>query len=245
MKQYTLMVADSSEDLRAALQLEFRACCQVFCCENGRDALETLSLRHPDVLVLDLMLPQMDGISLLNGMAASGDMPRILALSSYVSPYILEQAEKLGVRILMEKPCSLFKTAEAVRSLLCAEDSGSREERFNRLSGLLLRLGFTAKLRGYSYLRDAVLSYAENPGMSILKELYPGVAALYGVTAEDVEHSIRSAAVDAWGHRSPGLWAACLTGREKQGRRPSNAVLIQTLAECITEPRELPAAETL
>lgn len=228
MKQHTLVIAEGSEDLRETLRSQFDTFCQVFCCSTGKEVLELMALKHPDVLFLDLMLPQLDGLGLLQVLSALGDRPEILATTSYVSPYILEACESMGVRVLLEKPYDLQKAGEQVKNLLQYRDGINEEGRFSRISGLLLRMGFTAKLRGYTYLRDAVLQYAKDPGQSIIKELYPRVAAAYGVTPEDVEHSIRVAVIDAWSHKNGELWNLSF-GREEL-LRPSNAALIQGLS---------------
>ena len=241
MNRYTLVIADSSEDFCSCLQSQFEYFCQVFCCSTGREALELVRTRHPDVLVLDLLLKELDGLSLLGCLEATGDRPGILADTSYVSPYILETAERLGVSYLLEKPCSMEKTAELIRRLLKGREFASPQDRFTRISGLLLRLGFTAKLRGYSYLRDAVLKYAEDPAQSILKELYPSVALPYGVSAEDVEHSIRSAAMVAWNHGSREIWGLYFA-QDGKFQRPSNAALIQGLAKSMNGSYEQAAA---
>ena len=243
MKQHTLVIAEGSEDLREALQSQFDTFCQVFCCSTGKEALELLELRHPDILLLDLMVPQLDGLGLLQILSAMGDRPEILATTSYVSPYILETCESLGVRVLMEKPYDLRQAGERVRNLLQYRAGGNEEGRFSRISGLLLRMGFTAKLRGYSYLRDAVLHYARNPNQSIIKELYPRVAAVYGVTPEDVEHSIRSAVIDAWSHKNGEVWNLSF-GREEL-LRPSNAALIQGLSGFLRDAEHPEAAQAL
>ena len=243
MKQHTLVIAEGSEDLREILQSQFDTFCQVFCCSTGKETLELLETKHPDVLFLDLMVPQLDGLSLLQALSALGDRPEILATTSYVSSYILKACESLGVRVLMEKPYDLQKAGEQVRLLLQHRNGENEEDRFSRISGLLLRLGFTAKLRGYSYLRDAVIQYAVDPDQSIMKELYPRVAALYGVTAEDVEHSIRSAVIDAWSHKNRELWNLYF-GQENQ-LRPSNAALIQSLSRILLDIGNTTAAKAL
>ena len=242
MRQYTLIAADSSEDFRQAIKLQFEPYCQVFCCSRGSQVLDLMGKVRPDAILLDLMLPGMDGLSLLHAMEALGDLPGILAVSSYVSPYLLEACQRLGVRYLMEKPCSLLKAEELLRRLLESGSSQSSEDRFMKVSGLLLRLGFSVKLRGYTYLRDAVLRFSQDPGQSVIKELYPAVAGVYGVTAEDVEHSIRSAAADAWSHRSREVWTRCFPGERN---KPSNAALIQTLSEKVREASEVPVSGIL
>ena len=244
MKRYTLIIADSSEDFCSALRTRLESVCNVFCCKTGGEVLQLLQNHPADVLALDLMLPQMDGLSLLQALSAAGDCPGILASSCYVSPFILDAAEKLNVSFLLEKPCSLYSAEECIRELIKRRDHASCRDRFTRISGLLLRLGFSAKLRGYAYLRDAALKYAENPGLSIMKELYPSVAGAYGVSAEDVEHSIRSAAMDAWGHRIGETWELYFPRRDRNSR-PSNACLIQGLASELPQLQEEEPAEMI
>ncbi len=230
MRRYTVVIADSSEDFREALQSLLTPFCMVYCVKNGKETTEAISIRHPDVLVLDLTLPGLDGISLLGALTATGHSPEILATSCFISPYVLESVENLGVACLMEKPCDLGKAAQCVRKLLQERSSISENDRFSRISGILLQLGFTAKLRGYTYLREAVLQYTENPERSIYKEIYPSLAAAYGVSAEDVEHSIRGAIQDAWRHGFHRAWERYFTGEEEL-TRPANAQLITVLSE--------------
>lgn len=236
MDQYTVVIADSSEDFRQALQSLLEPFCRVICCENGMEAAVKLSGQHPQVLVLDLMLPMLDGLTLLRLMEAAGYRPGILATSSYISPYILKTAEELGIKYLLEKPCDLKKTAELIWKLLQDQMGEASSDRYGQISGLLLQLGFSAKLRGYAYLREAVLMCGDNPGCSIFKAVYPGVAAAFGVTAEDVEHSIRSAAMDAWEHRPAGLWEFYFGDASEGGLvRPANAAMIMGLAKSLGE----------
>ena len=242
MKRYILAIADSSEDIREAMRRQFEPFCQVYCCSTGPEVLELIAKAHPDVLLLDLMLPMLDGLSLLTALAAAGDCMRIAGTSAYISPYLLQMAEDMGVSCLFQKPFDLREAEIQIRSLLEAGSSEDEEERYRRVSSLLLRLGFPAKLRGYSYLREAVLQYVRDPGQSIIKELYPRVGSTCGVSALDVERSIRSAAVAAWSCSPRSAWTACFP---LGNPRPSNAELIQGLAGLLTDYAELPAAEAL
>ena len=240
MAQYKVLIADSSEDFCRILEDQLKSFCSVCSCRTGSRALDLIKEYRPDFLILDLMLPELDGISLLFGITAVGACPGILATSCYVSSYILKAAEDLGVSYLMEKPCSAEKITGILRRLLQAHSAGNTADRYARVSGALLQLGFSAKLRGYAYLREAVILLSRDPEMSILKELYPEVAGMFGVSADDVEHSIRSAAADAWNHRPEEIWNLYF-GEEKI--RPSNAVLIQGICRSLEGTEETALAE--
>ena len=236
MKPYSVVIAVGAEDLREALKLQFHSFCRVSCCGSGREALETVSSLRPDVLVLDLMLPELDGLSVLENLSALGLQPGILAVSAYVSPYILSQAESLGVSCLMELPLDLPQAENKICELLRQREAGSFRDRYGRISGILLSLGFASKLRGYAYLREAVLYLADLQEPVRIIEIYRHVGIQYGVAAEDVEHSIRSAAAEAWQHRKGESWGLYFPS-EKLSSRPSNVLLITGLADCIRGSR--------
>ena len=101
MEQRRLLIADRSEDFCRQLQSILRWVCDVHICTTGSKALTMLPQLHPDVLVLDLMLPELDGISLLKALSLTPDRPLILATTCLASDYILVTAEKLDVRYLL------------------------------------------------------------------------------------------------------------------------------------------------
>lgn len=232
MKQYKVIIADSSEEFCAALRTQLAPLCQVKICQSGWQTLEILSEDRPEVLVLDLMLPKLDGISLLSAMSAAGYCPAVLATTCCVSPWILRAAEDLSVACLMEKPCTAEAVGQQVQRLLQQNTSSSDGDLYSRISGLLLSLGFSPKLRGYAYLREAVACLKAHRGICIIKDLYPRVGKRFGVSAEDVEHSIRGAVLGAWKRRKPGIWEQYLQDQPGQPlERPTNSALILALEE--------------
>ena len=74
------------------------------------------------------------------------------------------------------------------------------------------------------------------PGISLTKELYPGVGAMFGSSAPQVERSIRSAIQSAWNQRGPQDWGKLFpTGPNEISRRPSNGAVISRLADDLRE----------
>lgn len=242
MKRKLVLIADSSEDFCRELSQQLNPFSQVLTCSNGEKAMEILAQEQPDVLVLDLMMPGMDGISLIELLMASGRTPQILATSSYISPYILDVMAQLHVDCLMEKPCSVSGAAARVRKML--QQKGTSLCTDGGVSRLLLQMGFSAKLRGYAYLREAVLRMALDPDISLTNELYPGVASVFGVTSQHIEHSIRGAVMDAWKNRPVGVWELYLDPDPLgQLERPTNAAIISALAKSFDlSPEERSAA---
>ena len=234
MDQHTVLIADSSDDFCSGLQDILRWICRIRCCTSGRNVLSLLNDLHPDILVLDLMLPELDGISLLKTINSSGARPVILATTCFLSDYIVETAEKLNVDYLMVKPCDLHATAARIQEQLSRLDAGQEAESDVqlRISCLLLMMGFSVKLHGFKYLREAIARVLEDPDQSITKELYPGVAQVYDTAGAHVERSIRGAIQDAWKRRDERIWQLYFPP-DSMGKRgkPTNAVFIARLAD--------------
>ena len=190
-----LLIADSNEDFRLALSQALQGAYYVRSCQSGKQALELLRSFRPDVLVLDPMIPELDGISLLESAAADGIRPMVLIATAYVNEYLTDSAGRLGIGYIMIKPCDIPATVARIADLskrlqppvLTVPDPRSN------VSNLLLSLGIPTKLHGYGYLREAILLMAKEPGQAITKELYPRVAALCGCEPKHVERSSRSA----------------------------------------------------
>jgi DNA-binding response OmpR family regulator len=233
MEMLKLLIADGTEEFSQALCDALRGAYYVRACADGCEALELLRTYSPDVLVLDLMLPGLDGISLLQQATAAGICPMVLATSRFLNDYVLEAADRMGVGYLMRKPCDVHATVARIADLSrhIRQPIPAKPDTRTRVSNLLLALGVPTKLRGYAYLREAILLMASNPGQSITKELYPAVGELCNSTAMHVERSARSAIAAAWEHRDINLWNLYFppNGRGCESK-PTNAAFISRLA---------------
>ena len=236
MQKRKLLIAEGSEELRTALADIFSGSCQVRCCADGDAARQELLRFRPDVLVLDLMLPGFDGISLLQWALEQDIRPIVLATTRFCSDYVADTLQSLGVGYLMLKPCSLSALAARVADLnqkihASAEKAPDPE---TRVSSLLLTLGIPPKLRGYAYLCHAVTLYQADPLQSVTKVLYPEVAKRCGCAAMHVERSIRNAIDTGWKRRDDHVWKLYFppdgTG---QIARPTNGDFISRLADSL------------
>ena len=231
-----MLIADASEEFGGALADMVRGAYILRSCRDGREALAILNSFRPDILVLDLMLPGLDGISILRQAAASGLRPMVLATSRYVSDYVVEAMSQLGVGYLMVKPCDVRATVARLGDLTqrLKQPLFTQPDPRTAVSNILLTLGVPTKLRGYTYLREAVLEKMRNPNQSITKELYPTVAALCCATPVQVERSIRSAIATAWTQRDEQVWQLYFSSHpEVRNLRPTNAAFISRLADSV------------
>lgn len=242
MQMLRVLVAEEDEEFCKALAEQMQGLYQVRSCREGNEALAMLRTFKPDVLVLDLMLPGLDGISLLQDAVASGLHPAVLATTRFASNYILETLTRLGVGYLMMKPCDVKATVCRVADLSQRMGSPlfSHPDPRTTASNLLLSLGVPTKLRGYGYLREAVLLMAGNPDQSITKELYPAVGRLCGATPVQVERSMRSAIHAAWCQGDRQLWKLYF-GPAQAGfpQKPTNAAFISRMADALRTDKNL------
>ncbi len=228
-----LLIATTSTEQCDALARRFQPQYETFVCTDGASALALLHSEAIDVLILDLVLPQMDGITVLQ--EAGANVPQtVLMLSALPAEYVQLTLMELGVGYIMMKPCS----ADAIASHI------ERMERFRSASDAptgmiaqaaehLRQLGLATHLDGYHQLRVGIPLFAQDPEQHVFKELYANVATICGNdNPTQVEHSMRVAIKGAWNRRDEAIWSEYFQ-RDQNGsiRCPSNKVFIAKLAE--------------
>lgn len=247
MQSRKLLIAESSEEYRVALAEALTGEYHVSTCADGIQAQQLLRSFRPDVLVLDLMLSGMDGITLLQTAREEGPLPAVLAQSRYLSDYVLETLGEMGIEYVMSKPCTLRAAVARIRDMdrrecrragipaRIPEGIGSSDSRVT-VTNILLSLGFKANHDGYKYIREAVLILDKTPDQRMTKELYPAVAELFGCTGENVERSGRTAIKYAFFHGDPQIWRLYF-GPDKDGmlHRPTNGTFIARIAAILRE----------
>ena len=117
MKGRRILIADGSETFRTALAEELSGFFLVETCGNGKQTQSAIKDFNPDVLVIDLMIPELDGISLLKTALNQGMQAQILATTRYISDYVAESMSDMGVGYLMVKPCDIHATVERIKDL--------------------------------------------------------------------------------------------------------------------------------
>lgn len=232
----TLLIADSSDifisTLEGALKDQFR----VITCANGDTLLELLPQQRPDVLVLNLMLPYKDGLTVLQ--QAAYHPPVILAITNHMSAYVEHAIADLGVDYTMITPsveAVVTRLQDLIHHYSVPDDTMDLQ---TKAIHHLRLLGFPTHLDGYRQLCLALPLFASNSQQLITKELYPAVAALCGShDSRNVEHSIRKAIQIAWKHRDNAIWRKYfLLGPRGSITCPTNKEFICRLAEILSTP---------
>ena len=174
---------------------------------DGQRAVELMRAAKPDVLVLDLMLSKLDGITVLKRAREMDKPPAALVLTGFMTEYVAGMAASLGVQYFMTKPCELDAVAERIHEMTAIDgqlrQSAQRRQEVNieaMVTSIIHEIGVPAHIKGYQYLREAVRMVVNDPDVinRITKELYPGIARTYDTSASKVERAIRHAIEVAW-----------------------------------------------
>ena len=225
----TLLIADSNEAFRQQLADAFQPYYRTLTCGNGQDAMDILCREDCDCLVLDLMLPELDGISMLEAAVSRGVRPIVIAISPLFTQYTFDVAEALGIGYMIRRPCPVQAVVARMLDLnQRVNPIWASREQVNRF---LLWLGVPTVYNGYLPLVEALMLLAEDPSQSITKVLYPEVAKRIGSGSKAVERNIRSAIEHAWNSRNAERWQQLFPELDE---RPSNSLFFSRALETLS-----------
>lgn len=223
-----ILLADHSEAWCDALEDQLSSDYTVLRCADGAEVIPMLTEHRPDLLVLDLELPHVDGLTLLQMIRASGMPVRILMAGYLFSDYTLGILRECAISHMVRKPCTVCSAMTQIYQMLHYE-----KDRDNTAdpAPVLLFLGLRPNLSGYECVRVGIRLMRENPDQQITKELYPAIARICGGTSERVERAMRNVIRDAWLRRDDRNWMAFFPP-DRQGRipQPSNGEFITRIA---------------
>lgn len=173
---------------------------------NGMEVLDLVEETRPDVLVLDIIMPHLDGIGVLERLVRDETgRPKVIMLTAFGQEAVTQRVVSLGADYYVLKPFSLDVLADRIRQLgLSSTPLAQPPARARNLeaevTNIIHEVGIPAHIKGYFYLRDAIIMVANHVDYlgAITKELYPAVAAKYDTTPSRVERAIRHAIEVAW-----------------------------------------------
>lgn len=177
---------------------------------NGLEALELIEQHKPDVLVLDVIMPHLDGIGVLEKISSgvTAVRPKVIMLTAFGQESITQRAVELGADYYILKPFDFSVLGTRIRQLSKGLVGGGSEyiappktKDLNvAVTNIIHEMGVPAHIKGYHYLRDAILMVVDEIGLlgAVTKELYPMIAQKYNTTPSRVERAIRHAIELAW-----------------------------------------------
>ncbi|WP_246944614.1 sporulation transcription factor Spo0A [Bacillus pinisoli] len=184
---------------------------------NGQECLNLLEEKDPDVLVLDIIMPHLDGLAVLEKMRElkKDKQPNVIMLTAFGQEDVTKKAVELGASYFILKPFDMENLTSHIRqvsgnSVSVIKRSSSSSLRSHSeskpknldasITSIIHEIGVPAHIKGYLYLREAISMVYNDIELlgSITKVLYPDIAKKYNTTASRVERAIRHAIEVAW-----------------------------------------------
>lgn len=211
MANVRLILADDNAALRRDIARELSAYEDIELVGEAPDGLAALELcaeKEADVLLLDVIMPRMDGLSVLAELQKREKAPRVLVFTAVGNDSVISRAMELGACYYMVKPIQtqllhrrILEVARVQRPQEAhVQPAPARASADERVANLFLTLGIPAHIKGYQYLREAVRMVMADRELigHITGQLYPGVARRYDTSSSKVERAMRHAIEVAW-----------------------------------------------
>lgn len=213
-KMIKVIIADENADLRNIYKsaIDNKNGIKVLdCVGDGKELIDSILTNSPDFVLLDHMLPTVDGISAMRTIARQKDvdMPVFCILSSFASGTVVNEAVSAGAAAYLIKPYDCTLLAEKITELMSSHLSmlkaseGKADDPTQLeilVSETLHNMGIPAHIKGYQYVREAIIMTINDMDKinAVTKVLYPAVAKKYNTTASRVERAIRHAIETSW-----------------------------------------------
>ncbi|MBE5782158.1 MAG: sporulation transcription factor Spo0A [Clostridiales bacterium] len=254
MSSIRVLIVDDHEELRASLY-EFLRHQQgievVGEAGNGIDALKQVESTAVDVMLLDMIMPNLDGFGVLAELQrfSPEKRPKVIAITALSRDDFICRAVNLGVSYYMIKPLEQSVVLERIRDVAQMGSGNAADSKSistpgttidDKLSNLFLTMGIPAHIKGYQFLREAIKLVMENPTMisGITKELYPAIARRFSTTSSKVERAIRHAIEVAWSRgRIDALNKAFGCCVALPDEKPTNGEFIALIADKLSMER--------
>lgn len=196
---------------------------------DGNEAVEMITNTQPDILLLDVIMPHLDGLGVLEKISDSNieKKPLCIMLSAVGQDKITQRAIELGAQYYVVKPFDISLLLKRVKDLknfqpaqfksgtatsvnreikapyieISPENKKNEENLEALVTNVIHEVGVPAHIKGYQYLREAIMMVVNDIDIinQITKQLYPEIALKYTTTPSRVERAIRHAIEVAWG----------------------------------------------
>ena len=209
---------------------------------DGREGIRLIDTKKDDfdMVLLDLVMPNKDGLNVLEHISNNRVDKKVIVVTSYNTPETIRKVASLGASYLMLKPFELSDLEDKINSL--------RETNYNKGESLdlfhnnlqisitktLHELGVPSHIKGYQYIREGITLVYKRPDIvgGITKELYPEIAKKYDSTVSRVERAIRHAIEVSWNRGNWDLMEEIFGHSvDIDKAKPTNSEFIVTIAD--------------
>lgn len=222
-ESFSVLIADDNKDFCGILE-EYLATQEdvevVGVAKDGLEALDLIVEKLPDVLVLDIIMPHLDGLGVLERLNTLDldKFPKTIVLSAVGQDKITQRAISLGADYYVVKPFDFEIFMKRIRQVTGTAPSKVTRRRHQQMTHTLVNtqkapktleakitniiheIGVPAHIKGYLYLREAITMVVDDLELlsAVTKELYPNIAKKFNTTPSRVERAIRHAIEVAW-----------------------------------------------
>ena len=245
MGKTRLLVIDDNKELVKMITEYFKIHAEIEVSLKAHDGVEGFRLIENkqdmyDVIILDLIMPNKDGVGVLEEMRNKGIDKKVIVLTSYNAAEVIRRVSEFGVNYYILKP---FELTDLEKRILQITDNTMFSKKsidlfHNNLqistTKILHELGVPSHIKGYQYIREGIMMLYEKPEVigGITKELYPEVASKYNTTVSRVERAIRHAIEVSWNRGNWDLMEEIFGHSvDIDKAKPTNSEFIVTVAD--------------
>ena len=206
---------------------------------DGKQGLDYMinNQEEYDLIIMDLIMPEIDGIALLENMKKNNVNKKVIVLTSYKKEYTVRAVSEYNIDYYMLKPFNMESLEKRILEIMNVKEIKYNDKENDlkiKISDMLHSLGMPSHIRGYQYIRDGIMMMYKEPDMlkGITKEIYPELAIKYETTSSRVERAIRHAIEVSWTRGDYQLMEKYFGNSVDYDRsKPTNAEFIITLTD--------------
>ncbi len=235
MKTCKLLIAEDNRALCDLWEQSFSFCPDIDVCgvvHNGKRALEEIENQQPDLLLLDLIMPVLDGISVLKNLQTCPPAKhlRILVMSAVDETTVIDKAMEIGADYFVIKPMDFEELLYRVRMLMGSSKPASAIPVERQIAIMLQSMEISPSLFGYTYISEAVARILQvGSVVPLTKDIYADIAARHQTNVDCVEGAIRKTI-----HRAAQINTEAyrlLVNTYGNGQKLTNAKFLMAIAE--------------
>ena len=216
---------------------------------NGEDTVDVIKKTQPDIVLLDIIMPQIDGLTVMQRIREDNDCvnPAFIVISAVGREAVTEDAFNMGATYYVMKPFDNNMLLSRIKRMRNFRDGRKRDIRKvdayenkhileNEITGMIHEIGVPAHIKGYQYLRESITLAVNDPDIinSITKVLYPTIAKKFDTTPSRVERAIRHAIEVAWNRGNPDILNDLFGYTISNGKgKPTNSEFIALISDNI------------
>ena len=245
MKEIKVLMIDDNKSLVDMIEEYFSDNEKIKVVKKAYSGLEGIKVidknrNDYDVIILDLIMPNKDGIYVLDEMKKRGINKPVIISTSYNQDEMIRKVSEYGVRYFLLKPYDLTDLESRILELSNFELKENKNINLFHsglqmsITKILHDLGVQSHIKGYQYIKEGIMLIYENPRMigGITKELYPEIANKYNTTVSRVERAIRHAIEVSWNRGDWDLMDEIFGHSvDVDKAKPTNSEFIVTVAD--------------